>query len=124
MIPVADEPAVPLASRQSRESGDLSGIAVIRCVFRHTGRNGLEQQTPEVRKRLSAHREAVLQGLLKVQHSFHALSCKWNRSQHGVGDILNYHHWQSYQTSDEVEVLPENISVFCLDGFFALLEMC
>ena len=62
MIPVADEPAVPLASRQSRESGDLSGIAVIRCVFRHTGRNGLEQQTPEVRKRLSAHREACCKG--------------------------------------------------------------
>ena len=68
---------------------------------------------------------SVLQGLLKVQHSFHALSCKWNRSQHGVGDILNYHHWQSCQTSDEVKFsLPENISVFCLDGFFALLEMC
>ena len=71
-----DEPEVLLASRQSNESGDLPGIAEIRHDFRHTGRNGLEQQPPEVRKRLSAHREAVLQGLLKVQHSFHVLSCK------------------------------------------------
>ena len=55
---------------------------------------------------------SVLQGLLKVQHSFHALSCKWNRSQHGVGDILNYHHWQSYQTSDEVKFSLPEISLF------------
>lgn len=38
-----DEPAVPLASIQSSESGDLSGIAEISHDFRHIGRNGLEQ---------------------------------------------------------------------------------
>ena len=60
MIPVVDEPAVPLASRQSRESGDLSGIAVIRCVFRHTGRNDLERKPLEVQEIQAVCREEVL----------------------------------------------------------------
>ena len=76
MIPAVDVPAVPSASTQSSRFGDLSGIAEIRCVFRHTGRNGLEQRPLEARERLAAHHEAVLEGPLKVQHSFHALSCK------------------------------------------------
>ena len=60
MILVVDEPTVLLASRQSNESGDLPGIAAIRHVFRHTGRNGLEQQPLEVRERLAAHHEEMM----------------------------------------------------------------